>query len=80
MIFDHFTPASDRMVVTEALPEERVILSINAEPAAEEYARLIGVAGGGARAAGLRRASAADAAGRAARGAGDPGGDAGAAA
>ena len=31
------------MVVTEALPEQRVILSINAEPAAEEYARLIGV-------------------------------------
>ena len=43
VIFDHFTPTSDRMVVTEALPEERVILSINAEPAAEEYARLIGV-------------------------------------
>jgi hypothetical protein len=42
VIFDHFTPASDRMVVTEARPEERVILSINAEPAAEEYARLIG--------------------------------------
>ena len=78
VIFDHFTPASDRMVVTEALPEERVILSINAEPAAEEYARLIGVRGGGARAARLRRPSAADAAGRAACGAGDPGGDAGA--
>ena len=43
VVFDHFTPASNRMVVTEALPEERVILSINAEPAAEEYARLIGV-------------------------------------
>ena len=43
MVFDHFTPASDRMVVTEALPEERVIVSINAELAAEEYARLIGV-------------------------------------
>jgi len=44
VIFDHFTPASGRMVVTEALPEERVIVSLNAEPAAEEYARLIGVA------------------------------------
>ncbi|MBP7001121.1 MAG: FIST C-terminal domain-containing protein [Amaricoccus sp.] len=44
VVFDHFTPASGRMVVTEALPEERVILTINAEPAAEEYARLIGVA------------------------------------
>ncbi len=63
VIFDHFIPASERMVVTEALPEERVILSINAEPAAEEYARLIGVRRGGARAARLRRASAADAAG-----------------
>ena len=43
VIFDHFIPASNRMVVTEARPEERVILSINDEPAAEEYARLIGV-------------------------------------
>jgi hypothetical protein len=43
VIFDHFTPCGERMVVTEALPEERVIVSINAEPAAEEYARLIGV-------------------------------------
>jgi hypothetical protein len=43
VVFDHFTPTSDRMVVTDALPEERVILSINAEPAAEEYARLIGL-------------------------------------
>lgn len=43
VVFDHFIPASNRMVVTEARPEERVILSINDEPAAEEYARLIGV-------------------------------------
>ncbi len=43
VVFDHFNPLGGRMVVTEALPEERVILSINAEPAAEEYARLIGV-------------------------------------
>jgi hypothetical protein len=52
VIFDHFTPSGDRMVVTEALPEERLIVSINAEPAAEEYARLIGtpVAGLGPRA------------------------------
>jgi hypothetical protein len=42
VIFDHFTPSGERMVVTEALPEERLIVSINAEPAAEEYARLIG--------------------------------------
>jgi hypothetical protein len=44
VVFDHFTPAGARMVVTEALPEQRLILSINAEPAAEEYARLIGMA------------------------------------
>lgn len=44
VIFDHFTPSSERMVVTEAIPEKRMILTINAEPATEEYARLIGVA------------------------------------
>jgi len=43
VIFDHFTPSGERMVVTDAVPEERVIVSINAEPAAEEYARLIGL-------------------------------------
>jgi hypothetical protein len=43
VIFDHFTSSGRRMVVTAALPEERVIVSINDEPAAEEYARLIGV-------------------------------------
>jgi hypothetical protein len=35
VVFDHFTPTSERMVVTEARPEERVIVAINAEPAAE---------------------------------------------
>jgi hypothetical protein len=44
VVFDHFTPAGARMVVTEALPEQRLIISINAESAAEEYARLIGMA------------------------------------
>lgn len=43
VIFDHFSPSATRMVVTQAIPEERLILEINAEPAAEEYARLIGV-------------------------------------
>lgn len=43
VVFDHFTPAGERMVVTEAEPDARVIVSINAEPAAEEYARLIGL-------------------------------------
>ena len=59
VIFDHFTPSSERMVVTEALPEERVIVSINAEPAAEEYARLIGVPFAELGPARLRRAPAA---------------------
>jgi hypothetical protein len=44
VVFDHFTPASARMVVTDAIPERRLILTINAEPAADEYARLIGLA------------------------------------
>ena len=44
VVFDHFTPSSKRMVVTDAIPEKRLILTLNAESAAEEYARLIGVA------------------------------------
>ncbi|MFD1914404.1 FIST N-terminal domain-containing protein [Halodurantibacterium flavum] len=44
IVFDHFSAAQERMVVTAALPEDRLILSINDEPAAEEYARLVGVA------------------------------------
>jgi hypothetical protein len=32
------------MVVTEADPERRLVREINAQPAAEEYARLVGVA------------------------------------
>ncbi|MFC7704143.1 FIST N-terminal domain-containing protein [Plastorhodobacter daqingensis] len=43
IIFDHFSPSATRMVVTSARPDERLILGINDEPAAEEYARLIGV-------------------------------------
>lgn len=43
VVFDHFSPSGERMVVTAAVPEERLILEINAEPAAEEYARLIGL-------------------------------------
>lgn len=41
--FDHFLPTEYQMVVTDALPEERVVLEINGAPAAEEYARVIGV-------------------------------------
>ncbi len=43
VIFDHITPTGTRLVVTDARPEARLILEINAEPAAEEYARLVGV-------------------------------------
>lgn len=40
--FDHFTPTQKQMVVTDALPAERIVCEINGEPAAEEYARIIG--------------------------------------
>lgn len=42
--FDHFTPTDKRMVVTRAVPEERLVLELNGSPAAREYARLVGVA------------------------------------
>lgn len=40
--FDNFVPTDIRMVVTEADPEKRIVKEINAEPAAREYARLVG--------------------------------------
>jgi len=40
--FDHFLPTQKQMVVTDAKPSERVVCEINGEPAAEEYARIIG--------------------------------------
>ncbi len=40
--FDHFTPTDRRMVVTRADPARRVVQEINAEPAALEYARMVG--------------------------------------
>jgi hypothetical protein len=40
---DHLVPTEQRMVVTSASPEERVVHEINAEPAALEYARLLGL-------------------------------------
>ena len=43
VVFDHFRPVGLPMVVTDADPETRIIREINAEPAAAEYARLIGV-------------------------------------
>lgn len=43
VVFDHILPTETRLVVTDARPEDRLILEINAEPAAEEYARLVGL-------------------------------------
>ena len=43
---NHLTPTDVRMVVTEADPERRVVKELNAEPAAAEYARIIGKAPG----------------------------------
>jgi len=39
---DHLVPTDRRMVVTEADPRSRTVRQINAEPAAREYARLLG--------------------------------------
>ncbi len=40
--FDNFIPTDRRMVVTGAVPSERIVTEINAEPAAREYARIVG--------------------------------------
>jgi hypothetical protein len=40
--FDHFVPSAEQMVVTKAIPAERIVIEINGEKAAEEYARIIG--------------------------------------
>lgn len=42
--FAHFRPTTTRAVVTAAIPDKRRIIELNAEPAADEYARIIGVA------------------------------------
>ncbi len=39
---DHLRPTEARMVVTEADPARRIVRGINAEPAAREYARILG--------------------------------------
>ncbi|MEM6972970.1 MAG: FIST N-terminal domain-containing protein [Pseudomonadota bacterium] len=41
--FDHFRPTDTRMVVTKADPARRLVSEINAEPAAVEYARIVGL-------------------------------------
>ena len=39
----HFGPSAEKLVVTRADPERRVVLEINAEPAAPEYCRVMGL-------------------------------------
>lgn len=39
----HFVPTEHKLVVTDARPETRRVLEFNGLPAAEEYARLVGV-------------------------------------
>lgn len=41
----HYRPSAEKMVVTGAVPQDRVVTEINAEPAAQEYLRLAGHAG-----------------------------------
>ncbi|PWR22219.1 nitric oxide-sensing protein NosP [Zavarzinia compransoris] len=42
----HFVSSSEKLVVTRADPSRRLVAEINAEPAAAEYARLIGLRDG----------------------------------
>ena len=39
---DHLVPSDHQMVVTGADPDRRIVKTINAEPAAREYARIVG--------------------------------------
>ncbi|MCX8225495.1 MAG: FIST C-terminal domain-containing protein [Sulfitobacter sp.] len=39
---DHLVPSDNQMVVTAADPGRRIVKTINAEPAAREYARIVG--------------------------------------
>lgn len=40
---DHFSPSTAKMVVTGAEPAKRIVTEINGEPAAREYARMVGL-------------------------------------
>lgn len=40
---EHFVAGTEKTVVTEADPARRIVTEINAEPAAREYARLVGL-------------------------------------
>lgn len=39
----HFLPNDGKLVITEARPEERLVIEINGRPAAQEYARCLGL-------------------------------------
>ena len=39
----HFVSSDERLVVTEAIPEKRIVTEINGCPAADEYARIVGI-------------------------------------
>jgi len=39
----HFVPSNSKLVITQARPEERIVLEINGKPAAQEYARCLGL-------------------------------------
>ncbi|MDR3556893.1 MAG: FIST N-terminal domain-containing protein [Syntrophobacteraceae bacterium] len=39
----HFTPSGEKLVITEADPSRRIVTEINAEPAAQEFARILGI-------------------------------------
>lgn len=43
---DTCEPCTEKMVVTEADPDRRTVSELNAEPAAAEYSRMAGIAGG----------------------------------
>lgn len=40
----HFTPGGQKLVITAAVPEKRIVTEINGLPAAQEYARFVGLA------------------------------------
>jgi len=40
---EHFVPSAKKMVVTGAEPARRIVTEINGEPAAREYARMVGL-------------------------------------
>ncbi|MEJ8475643.1 FIST N-terminal domain-containing protein [Roseibium algae] len=41
--FDHFLPTTKQLVVTRAIPEDRLVMELNGAPAAQEYARYVGI-------------------------------------